>query len=209
MAEDVDSYHSALIASALARLGDRLHVSDCEVANIHERAIIDLHLTDIVRIPRHLTDRLVNSGLAGVYIGAGSVIELDNLRFLDEVHPVGWRPTATYADVPALYDRNQKYIVAGTTMSNAVVRRDVLHEYGHALGRLIGLNTASELRERHADANYWMTLPPYVRGQYAGDEGGRRELLAELFRDRILNRNDAISRWGLRLTAWLDQELRL
>jgi hypothetical protein len=208
---DVDehSYREAMDAMARRRFGRILHLSGYATAAERDRATIDVHLSDIARVPQFIADRLVQAGLAGVFIGAGPIVELDNMAYLRDVQPLGWRASATYASVPAIYDREQRYVVAGTVGAEALNRHDFLHECGHAIGDLFGLNEAHQLRDRHTNANFWIRLPPYFRGRFAGDARGRREVFAELFRDRILDRDQAIALWGHDLIEWLGQELGL
>jgi hypothetical protein len=74
--------HDALLAVASQRFGKLLHVSGNDTGTAEERAIIDVHLADIGRLPEPLVARVVEAGLRGVFVGAGAVPDLDEMQFL-------------------------------------------------------------------------------------------------------------------------------
>lgn len=201
--------HDGLLDAAIVRFGDLIHITGYETASIPERIAIDVHLHDLSLILVPVAHRTIEAGLGGIFIGPGSITELDDMEFLRSVQPVGWRPDTTYAQVSGVYDRRRKFIVVGTTGQSPHAQHTMLHEFGHAVGDLLNLNDADIIGNHHGDARFWTQLPPYFRGSYPGDPRGQREMVAELFRDRILNERNMHRRWGTELVAWLEQELDL
>lgn len=201
--------HDVLLQASVARFGNLIHVTGYDIASKFEKSVIDIHLQDVSRIPDVVALRTIEGGLRGVYIGVGSVAELDDMGFLRAARPLGWREDTTYADVHGAYDRRRKFIVAGTVGRSPHAQHTMLHEFGHAVGDLLGFNEADILMNHHRDIHYWTLLPPYFRGGYPGDHRGQREVFAELFRDRILNEPSVRRRWSDDLVAWLERELHL
>jgi hypothetical protein len=97
----------------------------------------------------------------------------------------------------------------GTTRPIAVQRHDLLHEFGHAAGDVLDLNEHEQAVAYHRDIERWLRLPAYVRGTMPGEARGRRETIAEAVRERILDRNVAMQRYGSAFIQWLETELEI
>lgn len=189
------------LAIAAQRLGNLLHVTYSEVMNSNDQRVIDTHVEDICRIPELLLERLISAGLSGVFVGTGRVARLDDLDYL--------ATEPKHDNTPALYHRDRRIIAAGTMGRDPLFAHNMVHEFGHAAGHLLGLNEHPTLIAQHQTVEFWMRLPAYYRGIRPGDPVGCAELLAELFRDRILVGPRISSRFGTAFVRWLDEELGL
>jgi hypothetical protein len=185
------------IANAL--LGDLLDVRINSETSDVDRSIVAVHLADIAMLPHSLVSRVRAAGLAGVIVGPGRVTDL-----LDFPHAID---QARLLRSPGVYDRTRAVIVMGTIGRAPHTAHNLLHEFGHAAGHLLGLNDHPALIAHHSNPEVWMRLPVFFRGIRPGDETGRSELLAEAVRERILVGTSMSRRYGQAFVRWLEEEL--
>jgi hypothetical protein len=137
------------------------------------------HVEDLARIPQRLLTKVKLAGLAQIHFAARPVPDLDNLQFLRGVHPRGWQSGTTWDSVPGAYNADLRVLVAGIGIHGSSSL--VLHEFGHALGDLLGYDSDSRLVAAHQ--RLYSRLNPYLQQDGPSGPAGRQELLAEGFAD--------------------------
>lgn len=198
---------SAVWQYIAALYGDLVHVTGYEGGSALQQQRVDVVLRDLALVPVGVIEQLRDAGLRGIYVGVGSVTDLDDLGFLRASVPIGWSPGSTYHDVPGVYvPATQVVAVAASGRSTGAVSL-ALHEIGHAVGDLLGLYLGAGLFLGHIRLAQSDRLSPYFLP--AGSELARRELLAELFASVMISRELAIRDFDHEIVAWLVDALDL
>ena len=117
--------------------------------------------------------------------------------------PRGWTKP-DWGGVPGCWDRTSKIVYAGSGEhgSNSLV----LHETGHGIGQLLGLDNNPAVIEAHQ--RLYKKLIPYLQQDGPGGFAGRQELLAESFADYFkLSKKIFIQRYDEDWHACLEQTI--
>jgi hypothetical protein len=108
------------------------------------------HVRDLDRVPRELQERVAEYLKAndapftsGIYLGNGSVPELDHLEHLADRQPRGWPEGSTWREVSGAYSPNFRAMVAGSGSSGSTSL--ALHEYGHLVDDVLGPSSGTTL----------------------------------------------------------------
>jgi HK97 family phage portal protein len=169
-------------------LGDSLHVTDAN------DPAVKAHVRDLNKIPPELHQRVKDAGLNGVYVGKGSVPDLDDMEHLRNVQPRGYASGTSWEQSGGCYSPSKNVAVIGTVKSRSV--SVALHEYGHAAGQNLGYDNDKRLIAIHKKLYRQGKLSPYYRQGGPGGEAGRQELFAEGFAAVVKNADFARGQYG-------------
>jgi SPP1 gp7 family putative phage head morphogenesis protein len=169
---------------ALRALGSVLRVDD------DGEHVVQQHLEELALLPDTLHKKLVAAGLQDVHFGKKSMPYLDANQQYRNAQPRGWPPGSTWDEVAGAYNRGNKSVVAGWTPQGHGSRSAAIHEYGHAIGDLLGYNDHPALDA--AQRRLYDKLNPYLQQGGPGGAAGKSELLAEGMAHVVVNRWGAI-----------------
>jgi hypothetical protein len=147
-----------------ATFGETLIVEDFETALIQE------YMRTLAGLPIEIHARLLAGGLKEVHIANRPVPELDALQRL-RGQPVSANATRTWDEVPGAY--TQGVLVAGVGRHGSAAL--MIHEWGHAIGDILGHNQDGELMLAYVRLQGKLD-PFYTR---YGIARGSREMFAE------------------------------
>ena len=172
-------------------LGDHLNVRD------DDDPVVRANLGELGLIPAHLLARLRDGGVH-IYIGAGAVPTLDDMGHLAGVQPRGWDAGRTWDEVAGV---GGPTMIAGS--SDTWYIGLTLHEAGHSLGHVTGLDHSDEMRAHHVRLH--PKLDPYHAQGGPGGEAGMEETFATGFMTLILfGRDEAIRVYDEAFVDWLE-----
>jgi len=177
-------------------LGSVLRVDD------YNEPKIQRWVRHLAQIPSALHTRLVQAGLTEIHLGNCGVPDLDNLGHLRDITPRGWAAGSSWDQVEGCYDSDTKIIVAGNALGGSNSR--ILHEYGHAVGDLLGHDHDHELIAAHIRC--YSRLSPYYKQGGAGALAGREEMFAESFAEYfIFSRAEIERRYDAQYVTFLEK----
>lgn len=159
----------AALVRLRAALGPALDVRDTDEPRVQE------HIRNLDRIPQPVLAALADQGVR-VYIGAAGVPSLDGNRDLSGVQPRGWQ-RGTWDDAAGSYAASRRTVSAGVGRGWSVSGSVALHEVGHALADVRGLNYSPDLAMHHA--RLFDRLSPYLQQGGPAGPAGCEELVAE------------------------------
>lgn len=144
----------------------------------------------LAKFPPALLKSLHDYGAMGIHIGHLELNELDDLGYLADVkkEPKPWDDRASWAEVGGVYSGKTRTANTATLREQMTPDRAahvMLHEVGHLIGDVHGLNDHEELVAAHTRLVKAKRLRPYFHRTGEGDEAGRHELLAEGFADLL------------------------
>lgn len=140
-----------------------------------EAPIVQQHLSDLIRVPAEMYQRLRKRGLKTIEVIDGTVPECAGNSHLKGVSPRGWPEGKTWDQVAGNYNPSKRTVCVGNGEQGSVSLS--LHELAHAIGKLLGYNNHPELIEAHK--RLYPKLQSYFQQGGPGGEAGRQEFLAE------------------------------
>lgn len=127
------------------------------------------------------------------------------MGFLTGQAPRGWPPGVTWDDIPGTFEPSKRYLLLGGGEHGSISLG--LHETGHAINFLLGINNGAELIEHHVRL-YDKFTDPYFRQGGPGGFAGRDEMFAESVAFRLLmGRKLSIHRYDKKYLDWLERIL--
>lgn len=163
-------------AAVKRKFGDTLQIDD---ATGHYQS---LHIDHLAKVPDHIAAALAAKGVK-VDVHDGPLTK--SVPGMKGVVPRGWgRSGRTWDSVPGGYVTNTKTVVAGDSGSHGSESL-LLHEYGHAVGDVMGHDDSSMLVSQHAAL--YDRLPTYLKQGGPGAVAGRQELFAEGFAHYLMH----------------------
>jgi len=182
----------------IGRFGERLHVKD------ESHPAVQQHLRDLTRVPPSLS-KAVQDARVEIHVGTGGVSDQNHLSYLQGVQPRGWEEGATWDNVAGAYVTSGKKVVACTGRGSSA--SIALHEYGHAVGDVLGWDGSDELIEHHKRLHEKLTS--YLQQDGPGGLAGRQELFAEGTAAVLRSfRTAAVAQYDEPFVAWLEDILR-
>lgn len=149
--------------------------------------------------------RMVEAGLAHVYISNKSVPNMDDMGWLHGVAPRGWPPGITWDVIPGTYDPERHFLLLGGGEHGS--RSLALHETGHAINFLLGYKDTPALIEHHK--RLYRKLNDYERQGGPGGDAGRDEFFAESIATLMIEgRMAAFKTYDHPYVEWLVDVLR-
>ena len=182
---------------SIKALGDKFKLGKADDPKVRES------VEQLARVPARLIKMMVSHlGLEGVSVGEGAFTDFEAGRPFKGVRPRGWSEGKTWDDVPGAYDSTKKHVVIGTR-GNHGSESLALHEFGHAVGHLMGWDTNDEWSQIHKEV--FNDLSPYFQQE---GEAGPQEMLAETFAATLMDRNEAVRNFGERAVKWMEAKIR-
>lgn len=158
------------------------------------------HLSDYGRIPEALRNTMADKGVS-VYINNDRTMpDIDDLAQYRNVRPRGWPEGMTWNDVPGVYHTAGKAVVAGKGEHGTSSL--LLHEYGHAVGDVLGYDNDTRLIALHKAQHGF--LDPYLQQGGPGAFAGRQEFLAESFAQVLIDSGRAKAKYGLDMVEFIE-----
>ena len=102
---------------------------------------------DLARVPERVLRQTAELGVR-LEIGDGPITSLPTGKPLKGQRPRGWGVNDTWDDVAGGYAPSVKTVMAGNTGRGGSVSV-ALHEYGHAVGDVLGFNESARLESAH------------------------------------------------------------
>ncbi len=182
---------------SIKALGDKFKLGKADDPKVRE------NVEQLSKVPARLMKMLASHlGLEGVSVGEGAFTDFETGRPLKGVRPRGWPEGTTWDDVCGAYDPVKKHVVIGTKGDTGSASMP-LHEFGHAVGDLMGWNTNDEWSQIHKEV--FDDLSPYFQQE---GEAGPQEMLAETFAATLMDRNEAVRNFGERAVKWMEAKIR-
>lgn len=136
---------------------------------------VRMNVEDLGLLSESLVKRLVQAGIK-IKIGPNDILNLSNEEFFRVTAPRG-HAQENWASITGCWDSVKKIAYAGT--GNHGSENAVLHEIGHGVGDLLGLDYSPALVGAHK--RLYSRLIPYEQQGGPGALAGRQEFLAESF----------------------------
>lgn len=163
-----------------------------------ESDVVRRHLADWSLLPDRAILLLKSTGVR-VLLGNGSVTSFPGYEHLRGVHPRGWPEGSTWDEAPAMYDRQERVIIAGGVGNET--GDDFLHEVGHALGHVTGGDDSAAAVQHHR--RLFDQLEPYLQQGGAGGYAGRHEMFADGVAQVLRNEENARLLFDDEFVDWL------
>lgn len=148
-----------------------------EVSDI-EQGVVITHLDHLSYLPEGFVKFMVGKGIK-IKIGAEDVPSLTGDELYRSQAPRGWGEKKDWSKVPGCWDPRNKTVYAGKGLHGSSSL--VLHEFGHGVGDLLGLDDSEVLIKAHK--RLYPKLTSYLQQDGPGGVVGRQELFAEGFAD--------------------------
>lgn len=177
------------------RFGDSL-----EVTNIDFLTIIT-HLEHLGSLPEKFVKCMREKGIK-IKIGYKDMLGLSEDERFRNQGPNGWSGRRKdWSKIPGVWDQRNKTVYAGKGSHGSSSL--VLHEFGHGVVDLLGLDNSSDLIEAHKRLHPKLCL--YLQRDGPGGYAGRKELFAEGFADYFrLSKNKFIKRYDEKFYLFIE-----
>ena len=181
----------------LSLFGDSLEVINISHPQVQE------NLSHLGFIPEGLVQRLLSEGMK-VEIGPYDVIGLTEDEYYKTHSPRGWVNKNDWSNVPGCWDPNEKTAYIGTGVCGSI--SVTLHEVGHGIGYLLGLNKKKKVIQAHN--RLFSQLIEYEQQGGPGGTAGREEFLAESVAALyMLSQSKFVDRYDAKWYSFLNREL--
>ena len=180
--------------------------SNVKVESLSGASVVQRHLDDLDLIPPAI-QRSIRARGVSVVVGNAAVPFLDEMRHLAVVHPRGWDPGKTWAQVAGMYDPNSHQVILGRGENGSISL--ALHEYAHAISDVHDVLNRGAIRQQ---IRMWDTASlladPYHRQGGLGGTAGAQEMFAESFAIYFVQgREVLIKKTDLTYVQWLEELL--
>jgi hypothetical protein len=161
------------------------------------------HQQDLALLPDSLLDKVAKKGVK-INLNAESFGE--TYPEYGNMTPRGWPRGYTWKDVAGGYNDARKEVHAGT--GNHGTDSLALHEFGHAIGDVLGVDDSAELIGHHQ--RLFSKLHPYAKQGGPGARAGRQEMWA-MSVDRLVKvgRNAAVADYDAEYVTFLETKLEI
>ncbi len=169
-----------------------------------ETSLVREHLEHLSLIPRRFLEKMRILGIR-LKIGNGDVIDLSESDELRREAPRGWNQ-ANWEGVPGCYDGIERMVYIGKGLHGS--ESFTLHEYGHGVGHLMGLNNSDKTIDAHI--RLFKKLSSYYRQEGPGGIAGREEFVAESFASYfMLSEEQFIKRYDKEWREYLTDKINV
>lgn len=137
------------------------------------------HIEDLSLIPANAIKRTTREGVSMIVFSGSAA---DAIPSIANERPRGWTEGKTWKDVGGIYDPASKTAIAGSVFGGhrsgaASDHSTAIHEYGHAMGDVLGYDNHPDLIAAHI--RLYGKLEPYLQQNGPGGFAGRQEMFAE------------------------------
>lgn len=168
---EIKKSYKEKISEVMDKFGSSLEVTDAESPTVFN------HIEHLSLLPKDLVETMKNKGLK-IKIGNRDMLGLSDDEHYRNNSPRGWKNKANWEGVGGCYHTSDKIAYAGKTFYRKAVGDDVvLHEYGHGMGQLLGLDNLNDTISAHN--RLYDKLTPYQQQEGPGGVAGRQEFVAE------------------------------
>ena len=184
--------------SAVAGLpSEVLHIEDAD------SVFVQKHLEDLNKFPHKLHEHMGEH--VNIYLGKKPMTELDDNEYLAGEIPRGWEDTGlTWDSVGGSYNSENGNVTLGYSLHGGSASL-AAHEYGHAIGNVLGLDTSVAMRAHHR--RLYSGLSPYLQGTGAGSVSGVQETFAEAIAEVVRYGDDAAFTYDKQFVGWIQEEV--
>lgn len=179
-------------------MADKLHIKDTDSPGVQKAVRL------LAKVSEPLLKHVIPMLEGGIHIGKGNVTDFDKMGYLRDIRPGGYSEL-TFKDLPGVYMPSSKKLVAGTGPEDKA--NIILHEFGHAVGHLMGVDSSEEWKAIHANNQKRLKKMSRVKWFMHEGHGGMSETFAEAFSDIVAYPLAGRERWGKEISDYIKKVL--